>query len=86
MAVVSDYVHDADQNCRRTGSKRILRRPHQINIIHNLILSGKYRGMPIFIFYAYLNFAYETLTDIILNDCKYISVYNIFKRIGISRP
>lgn len=42
--------------------------------------------VAIFIFYAYLNFTYETLTDIILNDCKYISVYNIFKRIGISRP
>ena len=40
MAVVPDYVHDADQNCRRTGSKRILRRPQQIDTIHCLILLG----------------------------------------------
>ena len=59
MAVVSDYVHDADQNCRRTGSKRILRRPHQINIIHHLILSGMYRGMTLFIFYDSFHFLWQ---------------------------
>ena len=48
---VPDYVHDADQNCRRTGSKGVLRCFYQINTIYRLILLGMYIVLTFFVFY-----------------------------------